>query len=82
MFTYVGLFKVAPIAREHLEKTPKYFDKIYKIVEGGGWDRRAVPRSDGPVGVPRHLRVSRAGFIPSVAMYRLRYLSPSPRKPA
>ena len=36
MFTYVGLFKVAPIAREHLEKTPEYFDKIYKIVEGEG----------------------------------------------
>jgi uncharacterized protein with GYD domain len=36
MFTYVGLFKVAPIAREHLEKTPEYFDKIYKIVEAEG----------------------------------------------
>ena len=36
MFTYVGLFRVAPIAREHLEKTPEYFDKIYKIVEDEG----------------------------------------------
>ena len=36
MFTYVGLFRVAPVAREHLEKTPEYFDKIYKIVEGEG----------------------------------------------
>ena len=36
MFTYVGLFKVAPVAREHLEKTPEYFDKIYKIVEDEG----------------------------------------------
>ena len=36
MFTYVGLFRVAPIAREHLEKTPEHFDKIYKIVEGEG----------------------------------------------
>jgi hypothetical protein len=36
MFTYVGLFRVAPIAREHLEKTPEYFDKIHKIVEGEG----------------------------------------------
>src|SRR5512145_637472 len=36
MFTYVGLFRVAPIAREHLEKTPEYFDKIYKIVEAEG----------------------------------------------
>ena len=33
MFTYVGLFRVAPIAREHLDKTPEYFDKIYKIVQ-------------------------------------------------
>jgi len=33
MFTYVGLFRLAPIAREHLEKTPEYFDKIHKIVE-------------------------------------------------
>jgi uncharacterized protein with GYD domain len=36
MFTYVGLFRLAPIAREHLEKTPEYFDKIHKIVEGEG----------------------------------------------
>ena len=28
MFTYVGLFRVAPIAREHLERT-EYFDKIH-----------------------------------------------------
>ena len=36
MFTYVGFFKVAPIAREHLVKTPEYFDKIHKIVEDEG----------------------------------------------
>ena len=36
MFTYVGLFRVAPTAREHLEKTPEYFDKIHKIVEDEG----------------------------------------------
>ena len=36
MFTYVGLFRVTPIAREHLEKTPEYFDKIHKIVEDEG----------------------------------------------
>jgi uncharacterized protein with GYD domain len=36
MFTYVGLFKVAPIAREHFTKTPEYFDKIYTIVEDEG----------------------------------------------
>jgi uncharacterized protein with GYD domain len=36
VFTYVGLFRVASIAREHLEKTPEYFDKIQKIVEDEG----------------------------------------------
>ena len=36
MFTYVGLFKVAPPAREHLDKIPEYFDKIHKIVEDEG----------------------------------------------
>jgi uncharacterized protein with GYD domain len=36
MFTYVGLFRFTPIAREHLEKTPEYFDKIHKIVEDEG----------------------------------------------
>jgi uncharacterized protein with GYD domain len=36
MFTYVGLFKVAPMAREHLDKIPEYFDKIHKIVEDEG----------------------------------------------
>ena len=36
MFTYVGLFRLTPIAREHLEKTPEYFEKIHKIVEAEG----------------------------------------------
>ena len=36
MFTYVGLFRLTPMAREHLEKTPEYFEKIHKIVEGEG----------------------------------------------
>jgi uncharacterized protein with GYD domain len=36
MFTYVGLFRLTPVAREHLEKTPEYFDKIHRIVEGEG----------------------------------------------
>jgi len=36
MFTYVGLFRIAPTAREHLEKTPEYFDKIHTIVEDEG----------------------------------------------
>jgi uncharacterized protein with GYD domain len=36
MFTYVGLFRFTPIARENLEKTPEYFDKIHKIVEVEG----------------------------------------------
>jgi uncharacterized protein with GYD domain len=33
MFTYVGLFKLTPVAREHFEKAPEYFEKIHKIVE-------------------------------------------------
>jgi uncharacterized protein with GYD domain len=36
MFTYVGLFRVTPIARERIEKTPGYFDKIHEIVEAEG----------------------------------------------
>jgi uncharacterized protein with GYD domain len=36
MFTYVGLFKLTPLARENLVKTPEYFDKIHKIVEDEG----------------------------------------------
>ena len=36
MFTYVGLFRVTPMAREHLEKTPVYLDEIHKIVEHEG----------------------------------------------
>ena len=36
MFTYLQLFRLTPPAREHLEKTPEYFDKIYKIVEAEG----------------------------------------------
>ena len=36
MFTYVGLFRIAPMAREHLDETPEYFDKIHKIVEAEG----------------------------------------------
>ena len=36
MFTYIGLFRLAPTAREHLEKTPAYFYTIHKIVEDEG----------------------------------------------
>lgn len=36
MFTYVGLFKVAPAARGDFKKTPEYFEKIHKIVEYEG----------------------------------------------
>ena len=36
MFTYIGLFRLAPTAREHIEKTPEYFEKIRKIVEVEG----------------------------------------------
>jgi uncharacterized protein with GYD domain len=36
MFTYVGLFRLTPMARERFEKTPEYFDKIHEIVEEEG----------------------------------------------
>jgi uncharacterized protein with GYD domain len=36
MFTYVGLFRLTPIAREHLAKAPEYLEKIHKIVEAEG----------------------------------------------
>jgi uncharacterized protein with GYD domain len=36
MFTYVGLFRLTPIARERIEKTPEYFDKLHTIVEAEG----------------------------------------------
>ena len=36
MFTYVGFFRLTPLAREHLEKTPEYLDRIRKIVEKEG----------------------------------------------
>jgi uncharacterized protein with GYD domain len=41
MFTYIGLFRLTPVAREQLQKTPEYFEKIHKIVEqeGGQVDR-------------------------------------------
>ena len=36
MLTYVGLFKIAPRVREHLDRIPEYFDKIHTIVEDEG----------------------------------------------
>ena len=36
MFTYVELFRLTPIAREQLEKTPEWFEKIHKIIEHEG----------------------------------------------
>ena len=37
MFTYVGLIKLTPEGREHLEKAPEYLEKIETIIkeEGG-----------------------------------------------
>ena len=57
MFNYVGLFRMTPVARENLVKTPEYFEKIHEIVE---LERqgRPVPRDHGPLGVPGHLYVS------------------------
>jgi uncharacterized protein with GYD domain len=36
VFTYVGLIKLTPEGREHLDKTPEYLQKIHKIVEEEG----------------------------------------------
>ena len=33
MFTYVGLIKLTPEGREHLDKAPEYLDKIRHIIE-------------------------------------------------
>lgn len=33
MFTYVGFFRLTPLALKHVEKTPEYLDKIKEIVE-------------------------------------------------
>ena len=57
MFTYVGLFRLTPIARERLEKTPEYFDQIHKIVEHEGGSVERFLAVMGPWEY-RHLRVS------------------------
>jgi len=36
MFTYIEFFRLTPLAREHLEKTPEWFEKIHEIVEQEG----------------------------------------------
>ena len=36
MFTYIGLFRLTPVAREQLEKAPVHLEKIHKIVETEG----------------------------------------------
>lgn len=36
MFTYIGLFRLTPVAREQLAKAPEYLEKIHKIVEAEG----------------------------------------------
>ena len=33
MFTYVGLIQLTPQGREHLAETPKYLEKITRLVE-------------------------------------------------
>lgn len=48
MFTFVGFFRLTPIAREHLEKTPQYLDKIHKIVEGEGGKLERFMATMGP----------------------------------
>jgi uncharacterized protein with GYD domain len=41
MFTYVGFFRLTPLALKQIDKTPEYLDKIHTIVEreGGKLDR-------------------------------------------
>jgi uncharacterized protein with GYD domain len=36
VFTYVGLIKLLPEGREHLRETPKYLERITKIIEEEG----------------------------------------------
>ena len=70
MFTYLQLFKLTPIAREHLEKTPEYFDKIHNIVEAeGGTVERFLavmgpwstsPSSSIPISRPRSASSARS----------------------
>jgi uncharacterized protein with GYD domain len=36
MFTYVGLIKLLPEGREHLQEAPKYLDQIKEIIEAEG----------------------------------------------
>ena len=48
MFTYVGFFRLAPLAREHVEKTPQYFEQIYKIVEDEGGKLERFMATMGP----------------------------------
>jgi uncharacterized protein with GYD domain len=36
MFTYVGLIKLTPEGREHLDKAPEYLEKMKTIVESEG----------------------------------------------
>jgi uncharacterized protein with GYD domain len=41
MFTYIGLIKLTPEGREHLDKAPEYLEKIAEIIkfEGGMLER-------------------------------------------
>jgi uncharacterized protein with GYD domain len=48
MFTYVGLFRLTPIALKQIEKTPEYLDKIHKIVEHEGGTLERFMATMGP----------------------------------
>ena len=48
MFTYVGLIKLTPEGREHLEKAPEYLEKIRHIVEEEGGTLEQVFAIMGP----------------------------------
>jgi uncharacterized protein with GYD domain len=48
MFTYVGLFRLTPVALKQIERTPEYLDKIHKIVEEEGGKLERFMATMGP----------------------------------
>jgi uncharacterized protein with GYD domain len=48
MFTYVGFFRLTPIALKEIDKTPEYLDTIHKIVEGEGGTLERFLATMGP----------------------------------
>jgi uncharacterized protein with GYD domain len=48
MFTYVGLIKLLPEGREHMQEAPKYLDQIKGIIEAEGGHLEDVFAIMGP----------------------------------